>query len=76
MVIYLDDYRAKKMAQSAALRNGTYDDEVLDANWNSAAIYMFKDVAQNVTSPELPEDLSTIDIDEFLRKVYVLAAQI
>jgi hypothetical protein len=73
MVIYLDQYKA---APARSLKNGTYGDEIMNANWNPAVVYMFEDVAQRAISPELPEDLSTVDVDAFLSRVYALASQI
>lgn len=76
MVIYMDRYRAAKAAPVRALKNGTYGDEIMNANWNPAVVYMFSNVAQRAISPELPEDLTTVDVDEFLGKIYALATQI
>ncbi len=76
MVIYLDQYRAAKAAPAGMLKNGTYGDKVMHANWNPAVIYMANAVAQCALSPELPEDLTMVDVDAFLGKVYALATQI
>ena len=76
MVIYLDQYRPTKAAPVSVLKNGTYGDEIMNASWNPAVVLMFHDVAQCAISPELPEDLTTVDIDSFLGKVYALATQI
>ena len=76
MVIYLDQYRPTKAAPVSVLKNGTYGDEIMNSNWNPAVIYLLNDVAQRAISPELPEDLTTVDIDSFLGKVYALATQI
>ena len=76
MVFYLDQYRAANAAPVGMLKNGTYGDEVMYANWNPAVVYMANAVAQCALSPELPEDLTTIDVDAFLAKVYALATQI
>ena len=76
MVIYLDQYRAAKAAPMSVLKNGTYGDEIMNSNWNPAVVYLFNDVAQGTISPELPEDLSTVDVDTFLGQVYALATQI
>ena len=58
------------------LKDGTYGEEIMNSNWNPAVIYMFKDVAQEPATAELPEDLSTVDVDTFLGRVYALATQI
>ena len=76
MVIYMDPYRATRAAPATVLKNGTYGDEIMNANWNPAVVYLFKNVAQCAISPELPADMSTVDVDEFLGKVYALATQI
>ena len=76
MVIYMDECRATRAAPVRVLKNGTYGDEILNANWNPAVVYMFNNVAQRALSPELPDDLATVDVDEFLGRVYALATQI
>lgn len=76
MVIYMDEYRTAKAAPVSTLKNGTYGDEILNANWNPALVHMFNDVAHCAISPELPADLSTVDVDAFLERVYALATQI
>ncbi len=76
MVIYMDPYRATRAAPATVLKNGTYGDEIMNANWNPAVVYLFKDAAQCAISPELPTDLTTVDVDSFLGKVYALATQI
>jgi hypothetical protein len=76
MVIYMDEYRMAKAAPVSVLKNGTYGDEIMHASWNPAVVYMFSNVAQRAIGPELPVDLTTVDVDEFLGKVYALATQI
>ena len=76
MVIYMDQYRAAKAAPVSMLKNGTYSDEIMHANWNPDVVQMLVDVAPSALSPELPEDLSTVDVDAFLGRVYALATQI
>ena len=76
MVIYLDQYRTTKAVPVSALKNGTYGDEIMNANWNPALVLMFDNAAQRAISPELPEDLTSVDVDALLRRVYALATQI
>jgi len=76
MLIYLDDYRPERTAAASVLKNGTYGDEIMHANWNPTVVYLFKDAAQRALSPELPFDLTTVDVDEFMDRVYALATQI
>ena len=76
MVIYLDEYRPTRAEAMSVLKNGTYGDEIMHASWNPTVVCLFKDVAQHALSPELPEDLSSIDVDEFMGRVYALATQI
>ena len=82
MVIYLEQYRVTKEAPVSLLKNGTYGEEIMNSNWNPAVIYIFNEAAQGANdielhaSPDLPEDLSTIDVNAFLGRVYALATQI
>lgn len=73
MVINLDQYRA---APAVALKNGTYGDDVTRNKWKAKVVYLFDDPMQRSISPELPEDLSKVDVDVFLTRVYALATQI
>lgn len=73
MVIYLNEHRA---APASVLKNGAYGDEIMNANWNPAVAYLLDGVTQYTISPELPEDLSSVDVDAFLDRVYALATQI
>ena len=81
-MIYLDDYRkagtgiARDDLMSARLKNGTYGDDVMNANWNPAVLYALNVPSQRSLSPELPQDLSTIDIDSFMHRIYALASQV
>ena len=76
MVIYMDRYRNAKVEPVHMLKDGTYGEQIMNSTWNPAVIYMFNDVAQEPVSPELPEDLSTVDVNTFLGRVYALATQI
>ena len=76
MVIYMDDYR-KAQAVNVAGRS-RYDEEVMCVNWNPAVVGLASTWYQTSRelSPELPEDLSKIDADSFLTRVYALATQV
>lgn len=51
-----------------------YDEEILSVNWNPAIalIAMSCQIGQGLRA-RLPEDLTTIDVDGFLHRVYALA---
>jgi len=76
MVIYLDQHRAVSAIPGSGFKNSTYEDEIMDSNWNPAVVYLGGDIAQRSISPELPDDDSTLDVNAFLDKVYALATQI
>jgi len=76
MVIYLNQYQTARTAPAAVLKNGTYGEEVMQAGWNPTVVYLFRNVAQRALSPELPDDLSAVDADALLSRVYALATQI
>ncbi len=76
MVIYLDQFRTAKAPSETWLRNGTYGDEVMQAGWNPALIHMLPEAVPALSSHELPRDLSTVDVDAFLNRVYGLATLI
>jgi hypothetical protein len=72
----MDDFRkAQAMKISSRAR---YDEELLCVNWNPAIRVFAMSCYQNnhELSPELPEDLSKIDADAFLSRVYALATQV
>jgi hypothetical protein len=77
MVIYLDKYRKAKSALVLTLEK-RYGEELLWANWNpmvelSVACWCRR---PQETSPPLPHDLSSIDLDAFLDRVYAFASQV
>ena len=77
MIIVLDDYRNAK----AARRRDTaehYEEQLLCVNWNPAVrlIAMSCFQTEQELSPQLPEDLSSIDTGVFLDRIYALASQI
>ncbi len=77
MIIVLDDYRKAKAAQRLETAE-RYDEELLCVNWNPAVQLVAMSCFQNEQelSPQLPEDLSTIDADIVLDRIYALASQI
>jgi hypothetical protein len=76
MVIYIDRYRTAKTEPAKWLKNGTYGDEVMQAEWNPAVIQVLREPAHASLSPELPHDMSAVDVDAFLNRVYGLATLI
>ena len=76
MVIYMDQYRTAKAAPVAWLKNGTYGEEVMRASWNPAVVQMIREATPLTPSPELPDELSGLDTEEFLGRVYGLASLI
>ncbi len=76
MVIYMDEFRAANSAPVEWLRNGTYGDEIMHANWNPAVLQIVPETTSATPSPELPDDMSTVDVDAFLGRVYALATLI
>lgn len=51
-----------------------YDEEILSVNWNPAIALVAMSCYQTEQGlcPRLPEDLTTIDVDAFLDRVYAL----
>ena len=82
MLVYLDDYRKTRIGAvktgvgEARLKNGTYGDDVMNANWNPAVLYAFSTPSQQSLSPEIPDDFSAIDVDSLMNRIYALASQI
>lgn len=76
MVIYMDDYRKAKAAPRP--EHGRYDEELLCVNWNPAIGVMAMSCYQTEQelSPQLPEDLASVDVKAFLERVYALATQV
>jgi hypothetical protein len=52
-----------------------YDEEILSVNWNPAVALIAMSCYQTEQGlrPQLREDLTTIDVDAFLDRVYALA---
>ena len=76
MVIYIDQYRTAKSEPAQWLKNGTYGDEVMQAEWNPAVIEILHEPALSALSPELPDQMSKVDAEGFLGRVYGLASLI
>jgi hypothetical protein len=76
MVIYMDQYRATKAAPALWLKSGTYADESIPAASNLVAIAQAREAITAVPSPELPYDLSNVDVDELLAQAYALSTLI
>ena len=76
MVIYMDNYRKTKTASRVEMSG--YDEELLCVNWNPAVSVFAMTCYQTPQelSPKLPEDFSTVDIPEFMNRIYALASQI
>lgn len=75
MLIYLDEYR-KARAKRAALQDRQGEvQEYIDAGAIAtvSAIFCFRHPRE--LSPELPEDLGSVDLDQFLDRIYALASQ-
>ena len=82
MLVYLDDYRKARSARAengigeSRLKNGTYGDDVMNANWNPALLSAINLPSQQSLSPDLPDDLSAVDIELFMNRIYALASQV
>jgi len=76
MIFYMDDYRKAKQAPQPAIEE--YADERLCVNYDPALSTYAAGFYQRVQelSPELPPDLATVNVDEFLYRAYTLASQI
>ena len=75
MVIYLQQRKVAQMAQVDWRKDGTYGEEIMQANWNPAVMQV-RETVPSIESPELPDDGSTIDAEAFLHRVYALASQV
>jgi hypothetical protein len=76
MVIYMDQYRTATTEPAEWLKKGSYGDEVMQAEWNPAVVHMQREPAHVSLSPALPSDMSAVDVDAFLGRVYGLATLI
>ena len=76
MVIYMSEYRAARAVAAGALKIGA-GGGIMHAGHAPAVVYPFNiSAAQRAISPEFPEDLTIVDMELFLGKVYALATQI
>ena len=76
MVIYMDQYRKAKSAPVEWLKNGTYGEEIMQANWNPAVVQMSRETAPETPSPDLPDDESSVELDALLDRIHALATLI
>jgi len=76
MVIYMDQFRVTKAAPAAWLKSGTYANEIMPSAAIPVVIPLMRETMIAVPSPELPYDLSTIDVDELLGQAYALSTLI
>ena len=76
MVIYIDQYRTARTEPAQWLKNGTYGDEVMQAEWNPAVIQMLNEPMLSALSPHLPDQMSDVDAEAFFGRVYGLASLI
>ena len=80
MLVYLDDFRKTRAeavkSNVAALKNGTYGDDVMNASRNSAVLCALRTPSQQSLSPEIPDDFATVDVDALMNRIYALASQV
>ena len=77
MIVYLDEYRTAKALKIAAAQQ-RYDEGRMCVNWNPAfgTLATFCYQHPHELSPQLPDDITSIDVDAFVNRVYALATQI
>ncbi|MGH8617861.1 MAG: hypothetical protein ACREUW_09225 [Burkholderiales bacterium] len=73
MVIYLDQYRN---VTATAPRTPRYGEDIMNASWTPELDAVAAAMNPQVHAPELPEDLSLIDVDEFMGRIYALASHV
>ncbi len=73
MVIYLDQYRN---VTATVPRTPRYGDDIMNASWTPELAAVAAAIPPQAQTPELPEDLSLINVDEFMSRIYSLASQI
>lgn len=75
MLIYLDEYRKAKATRAAVHdRHGEEREYInVSAVAKYSAIFCFQHPAE--LSPELPEDLTSVDLDKVLDRIHALALQ-
>lgn len=76
MILYMDDYRTAKQTAQQALDE--FAEERLCVNYDPAISLHATGFYQRAheLSPQLPPDLATANVDEFLYRAYTLASQI
>ena len=75
MLIYLDEYRKPKATRAAMQDRHGEEGECINvgAVVTVSAIFCFQRPAE--LSPELPEDLTSVDLDKVLDRIHALASQ-
>lgn len=82
MLVYLDNYRKTRIAgavdsiNAAGLKNGTYGDDGMNGKRTSAVLSAIHLPPQQSLSPDLPDDLSAVDVDALMNRIYALASQV
>jgi len=76
MLIYLDEYRNAKAIRAAVQNRHREERECINmaAVATVSAVFCFQRPAQ--LSPELPEDLTSVDLDKVLDRIRALASQL
>ena len=75
MLIYLDECRKAKATRAAVQDRHGKEQECINvgAVATVSAIFCFQRPAE--LSPELPEDLTSVDLDKVLDRIHALASQ-
>ena len=82
MLVYLDDFRKTRStavkSSVAALKNGTYGDDDMNAGLKSAVLCAFTSASQKSQSlsPELTDDFAAVDVEALMDRIYALASQV
>jgi len=76
MVICMQDYRDRKVCRSAVLGSGVRTSPRSQLALRPLEVLAIEDPVLRAMSPDFPEDLSTVDMEDFLGRVYPLATQI
>lgn len=77
MIVYLDQYRKAKALKIAAAQQRC-DEGRMCVNRNPAfrTLATFCYLHPHELSPQLPDDITSIDVDAFVNRVYALTTQI
>jgi hypothetical protein len=73
MIIDLSQYQPTVRSR---LKNGTYGDEPTVRNAKPAVVYAFSSYSQRTADIDLPEDLSSPQLEALLDRIQALATQI